>query len=387
MPITSGQRRACAHAAASGLPFALWHSPHGRGNFTLAVSTGDAVLGPVFGTGLVPGFVMAPFLTSDATQAWIFPADVLITADEVRFRGAEGFVERPVTSAQSRIAGSDNTDPVMISAPPRDPLLPTSPEEYRARVLRAVEAIRRGSCEKIVLSRVEPRVIPAGRDLCDLTEELADVHPHAFTSLASSPSTGTWLTATPEILLSTDSKTVRTMALAGTQWPDPAADLAALQWSRKIVDEQAFVAKFIRAAFNEEGFDDLEETGPYTVQAANLCHLRSDFHASYRTTDALSDLLRRLHPTSAVCGMPKSEALDFIIGEEGATRTFYTGYLGPRGFDGETNLYVNLRSARVDASNIYLHVGGGIVEASDPELEWQETVEKTKTIARVLHTA
>ncbi|MDT8267139.1 chorismate-binding protein, partial [Roseomonas sp. DSM 102946] len=61
--------------------------------------------------------------------------------------------------------------------------------------------------------------------------------------------------------------------------------------------------------------------------------------------------------------------------------------LGPRGFDGETNLYVNLRSARVDASNIYLHVGGGIVEASDPELEWQETVEKTKTIARVLHTA
>ena len=70
--------------------------------------------------------------------------------------------------------------------------------------------------------------------------------------------------------------------------------------------------------------------------------------------------------------------------EEGPTRRFYTGYLGPRGLNGGTQLYVNLRSASISGNQIFLHVGGGIVEASDPATEWQETVEKTKTISAVL---
>lgn len=383
MPISTIQRAACAHAAATGLPFALWRAPHGEA-FTAIVSTQAPVVETVFDPQAAPGFAMAPFQTEDGGKAWMLRADVLVEPDALRFLDGRTFVDAPVTPEQARIAGSIEVHPVRAPEASGDAPVPTEREEYMARVARAVAAIRSGPCEKIVLSRIEPRDLPQDRDLCDLAEALAAIHPHAFVSLVSSQPTGTWLTATPEILLTADDASVRTMALAGTQWPEPGVEIDALTWPQKIVDEQALVADFIREAFAAEGFDELQETAPATVRAANLCHLRSDFAAPVRDAAALSGLLRRLHPTSAVCGTPKDEAREFILQEEGATRGFYTGYLGPRNIDGGTGLYVNLRSARIAGSKIFLHVGGGILAASDPRLEWDETVEKTKTIACVL---
>jgi isochorismate synthase len=82
--------------------------------------------------------------------------------------------------------------------------------------------------------------------------------------------------------------------------------------------------------------------------------------------------------------MPKAAARAHILRKEGDTRSFYTGYLGPVGLNGKTSLFVNLRSARYARDTLYLHVGGGIVAGSDPAQEWQETVEKTRTIAKAL---
>ena len=261
---------------------------------------------------------------------------------------------------------------------------PTSREDYKASVQRTVSYINEGHCEKIVLSRIEPRPLEPDYDLVTLAEKLAAAHPHALVTVFSSEPTGTWLVATPEILLTADSDSLTTMALAGTQWPPEGTDLSSIEWSEKIIHEQALVSDFIRAAFAAEGVQNLDETAAATVQAANLCHLRSDFKAPSVQSETLAGLLRRLHPTSAVCGMPKPEAHAFILSEEGDTRGLYAGYFGRASFDGRTELYVNLRSARVAGHEIFLHVGGGIVGASDPDLEWDETVAKTKTIACVL---
>ncbi len=382
--ITPQQRAACWLCATENLPFALWREP-GDDGFRMICGTRAPQVEPVFGgTGRQPAFVMAPFRTDDGNRAWHLPADVLLTAEGARFWTGEGFSETPVTPAQSRLA--EGAGGGVVQAPPSPVPVPepTSAPEYEARVARAVAAIRAGSCDKIVLSRVDARDLPAGHDLCALADDLARVHPHAFVSLVSSQPTGTWLTATPEILLHADGDGVRTMALAGTQWPDPDTDPADLIWSDKIVEEQGFVASFIRDAFAAEGIAGVSETPPATVRAANLYHLRSDFSASPAPEPQLAGLLRRLHPTSAVCGMPRAGAYDFILAEEGDTRSFYTGYLGPKLIGEGTRLYVNLRSARVLQNWILLHVGGGIVAASDPALEWQETVEKTKTIGQVL---
>lgn len=369
--ITDIQKAACRTAAANDLPFALWRDPCGH-EFTAMVSTLPPREATVFDPDASAGFVMAPFDTSDGSLAWRFDADILATPSGIQRRAGIDFEpDAPDTPLRAPVV--EIPDPV-----------PVSREDYQERVARAVAKIRHGKCAKIVLSRTEPRALSRDADLLALTEALARAHPQAFVSLVSSSVTGTWLTATPELLLGSGPDGIRTMALAGTQWPQEGTDPARLSWPDKIIEEQGLVAEYIRLAFAEAGISGVTETAPATVQAANLCHLRSDFTAPAATPQALSDLLRRLHPTSAVCGMPKMTARDHILAEEGSSRSFYTGYLGPIGVNGRTDLYVNLRSARASRDQVFLHVGGGIVAASDPALEWQETVEKTKTIAQIL---
>ena len=134
------------------------------------------------------------------------------------------------------------------------------------------------------------------------------------------------------------------------------------------------------------GILDFQEQGPRTVRAANLVHLQSKFLATLQSDfeQKLEALLIALHPTSAVCGMPKKEAFDFIGKNEGFDRSYYTGFIGPVNFDGGTDLYVNLRTAQIIGNTAFLYVGGGIVENSVPLVEWQETVEKTKSIGSIL---
>ena len=91
-----------------------------------------------------------------------------------------------------------------------------------------------------------------------------------------------------------------------------------------------------------------------------------------------------MHPTPAVCGIPKQESLHFIGKNEGYDRGFYSGVVGMLNPDGKTDLYVNLRCANITGHKIVLYAGGGILASSDMESEWQETEEKMKTIGNVI---
>ena len=383
MKMTSSQTAALAFAASQDLPYAFWRSP-GSPDFHVLVSTAQPVMTSVFDGDNVPGFVAAPFRSDDGNQAWRFRADVLITARGTQYLDGTRLVAQPVTEMQARIAAGLPRRPLQAPAGQGAAPQPTDRASYQQRVGRAVSHITAGHCDKIVLSRIVPLPLADDYDLIDLAERLEQAHPHAFVCVMNAEPTGTWMIATPEILMTVDQCEIHTMALAGTQWPPAGTELPDIKWTDKIVLEQALVADFIRTAFAAEGVESLEETAPATVRAANLCHLRSDFRAPALPAAALAGLLRRLHPTSAVCGMPRPEARDFILAEEGDTRGLYTGYFGPAGLDQGTALYVNLRSARLAGDQIFLHVGGGIVGASDPELEWEETVAKTRTIACVL---
>ena len=380
--LTTDQRALAAAAVAAGTPLALWRVS-GAAAFDVLAATSAPRPVPVFAATPDPGFVIASFRTENGNVALLFPADILIRAETLWFRAGNDWSDCPMTDAQAQLLSSVPSGPVQ-AAEGIDPVAGTSRTDYMARVARTVVAIREGPCDKIVVSRVETRVLSESYDLCDLVEALATAHPDAFVALVTSAITGTWLVASPEVLLQRDGDTEYTMALAGTVWPGPDVDIDRFDWPDKLVEEQALVSTYIREAFAAEGLIQVEETPARSVRAASLCHLQSDFRCAGADDRALAGLLSRLHPTSAVCGMPRMPAREFILREEGDTRGFYTGYLGPKDLDGATRLFVNLRSARVSGRQISLHVGGGIVAASDPEMEWQETVEKTKTIGRVL---
>jgi isochorismate synthase len=185
------------------------------------------------------------------------------------------------------------------------------------------------------------------------------------------------------------------MALAGTQLFTGEKDIT---WGAKEVREQQIVTDHI---VNELSGIPIKVGSPYTKKAGNLLHLCTDIHGKLSGDDHLSTLIEKLHPTAAVCGLPKKEAQEFILTHEGYDRSFYTGFLGelnhpnPGSADVttddkstlETNLYVNLRCMQLipePKPAAVLYIGGGITQASQPELEWEETVEKSKVMKRVL---
>jgi isochorismate synthase len=95
-------------------------------------------------------------------------------------------------------------------------------------------------------------------------------------------------------------------------------------------------------------------------------------------------MLKLLHPTSAVCGVPKKESRLFIDAVESYDRSFYSGFLGPVQVEGQSSIFVNLRTVRLKDGIATFYAGGGITEDSVPEQEWEETELKCNTLLRVI---
>ncbi len=200
-------------------------------------------------------------------------------------------------------------------------------------------------------------------------------YPRMFVALVSTKVTGTWLVATPEILLEGNGRDWHTMALAGTM------TLGKLNWSEKNIAEQAYVTTYITECI-ERFTNNFQIEGPYSVRAGELVHLRTDFHFSIISDDALGKIIATLHPTPAVCGIPKRETNDFIIANEHRPRRYYSGFMGTIGSDGSANLYVSLRCMEICGNEYRLHAGGGLIADSEEESEWNETETKMQTIRR-----
>jgi isochorismate synthase len=253
-----------------------------------------------------------------------------------------------------------------------------------------VDFIRTSGIAKVVVSRTTRQPLPADFDPVDSFLELTARYPSAFVSLVAIPGIGTWLGASPEVLLTLDERGLTTMALAGTQRRPENRPLAGVTWGAKETAEQEMVSDYVRDFFQRAGITTLEEEGPRTIAAANVVHLQTLFRVELPEAPRLAlanRVLDELHPTSAVCGMPKHQALAFILSHEGYDRRFYSGFLGPVHMDERSSLFVNLRCMQLDTGYANLYVGGGITADSDPAAEWRETEMKAETMLSVLRQA
>jgi isochorismate synthase len=179
------------------------------------------------------------------------------------------------------------------------------------------------------------------------------------------------------------------MALAGTQKARGDNPLKNAAWTQKEIEEQALVSRYIVNCFKKIRLREYQELGPKTTVAGGLLHLKSEFLVDMRATNFPqlgSVMLKLLHPTSAVCGMPKENALDFLDSEETFDRTYFSGFVGPVNLDGETDLFVNLRCARLENNEALLFAGAGITEDSVPEKEWEETELKCTILGKFIQT-
>ena len=264
---------------------------------------------------------------------------------------------------------------------------PNTPVDFKTLVDKSIAAIQAGSFEKVVASRMKRIDLSDAFDPIAAFRQLSAAYPNAFISLVSIYELGTWLGASPEILVTTEGDLFRTVALAGSQPMNPGTDVKDVAWKQKEIEEQALVSRYIINCFKKIRLREFEEHGPKTVVAGNIFHLNTEFIVDMNATNFPqlgSVMLKLLHPTSAVCGMPLESAFQFLVENEGYNREFYAGYLGPVNFKSRSNLYVNLRCLQLLEKEAIVYAGAGITHDSDAEKEWEETELKMRTLLQVL---
>ena len=320
------------------------------------------------------GFVMAPFQISEKQPILLIRPDIVET---ILVESGERKEKRDMSAAENIIAEYSHSSFHL-------PL--SSKYTYAIDFANFHSQLVSGAFRKIVLARCADEETPDSIPPLQLFHRACILYPRMFIALVSTPKSGCWLTATPEILLDGKTDAWRTIALAGTmklEGDQLNGEGESLRWSTKNIQEQRIVATYITECL-EQFTGEFHEEGPRTVRAANLVHLRSDFTFSLPDNRHLGDLLHALHPTPAVCGLPKRETFEFITHNEHTPRRYYSGFMGMLDPAAETHLYVSLRCMNIEGNRYHLYAGGGLLKDSQKEQEWQETEAKLETMRNIL---
>ena len=255
---------------------------------------------------------------------------------------------------------------------------------HLAAVKRALELIDSGEIQKVVLARrlrtrtsaSAPAIVAA------LHARYPDFYGYAAIRGGSS-----FVGASPELLIASEGRTLRSAPAAATVLSagSPAADrkLAGGLDSVKSRWEQELVVDAVWEAL-EPLCENIRVSLPMVISAGPVQHLSSVVEGKLRQRVHVLRLADVIHPTPAVGGLPREEALEFISEVEDFDRGWYAGPIGVVHPDGCGSLAVALRGALLHDGSIDLFAGGGIVEGSIPDDEMREIEMKLRSVASVL---
>jgi isochorismate synthase len=314
------------------------------------------------------GFVFAPFVNGK------YPTLFINAEKEFTFQNFDESVEL-----------SDKLNAETISEVSENNYTPTTKEEYITNVARSIETIKCGTLEKVVISGVSIKEVATDFNVMNYYENLCKQYPNVLVYLFFSIESGLWVGATPELLLQLNDKQLKTVSLAGTK--SLKNKNAETPWQRKEIDEQYLVTKHIQDCFQQHFSEPLEISETKTISTGHLLHLRTDFKLQSQNGSLQKhffSFLKDLHPTPAVGGSAKKNAIAHILNTEKHERAYYTGYLGPVNVEGNSNLYVNLRCLKYENGKLILFSGAGITADSIPEKEWEEIQLKAETLLKLL---
>lgn len=250
--------------------------------------------------------------------------------------------------------------------------------DYLQSIAHLISEIKAQAWGKVVWSRAEEFQVQ--KPLSQVLKNLHQAYPQATVYALSHPVAGTWIGASPELLLKKNGDALSTVSLAGTvKFNDP------LGFQAKEMQEQSMVTDFIAQQFEDHPqVQDLRIGERFEKEAGKIKHLCTPIEASAREGFQPLELIAKLHPTPAVAGLPRQAALDYLAQNEKYERTFYSGFFGWEEAE-QAKFWVNLRCGRfLDAQKIQLFAGGGITADSNPQKEWEETEAKMRTLADAL---
>jgi len=314
------------------------------------------------------GFIFAPFDSNDRHPSWFIRADFSFTSNDLTDLDVEKLsqCQNPIQNIEDKCS------------------VESSEKEYYSQISEFLKALERHELEKAILSRIQVEKGVKHAQRAALFVQLCQHYPQAFVSYVSLPGICSWMGASPELLFKSLKGQTETVALAGTL-PANNPDLATIKWGNKEIEEQAFVSDYIDSVFKDNAIHGFERKGPFTVQAGQVVHLKTEFKTDVKLCfQDKAKMISALHPTPAVCGLPKQKAFNLIKKVESHDREYYAGYWGPLSATGDCELYVNLRTMKLADNRLSLFVGGGITVDSIPQKEWEETQHKAQTLLSVI---
>lgn len=352
------------------LPFVIYCLPNSNNYKGFFQNTDNLILTKTFEES---GFVFAPYQLNKGTVIFTLESSEVMSIDDID--------KNEITIEVNSSFKDDKKD------------------SYLDLIDKAIKEIGNSYLSKVVLSRCI-KLPRHSIDVISIFKDLAEKYPNACTYLWYHPKVGMWIGATPENFLKLEGHQFSTMSLAGTKKIE---DNNEVVWTDKEVEEQNIVTEYLKDQLSGI-LNKMSVSEVSNVKAGELMHLLTKISGKLHSAD-LKKIIERLHPTPAVCGQPKTLAQTFIRENEGYDREYYTGFLGElnlvnqsmrsssnrnienrayRSIRKSTNLFVNLRCAQLKEKVIQIYVGGGITKNSVAENEWQETVNKSKTIGSVI---
>jgi isochorismate synthase len=327
--------------------FALYRLPHSEEIFLIHASQFEPLKKiPIHDVEHHQGFVISEFLSDGFCY--------VIEGNKTSIKALSEITLK--TDLQEIVFGSKNEKPL-----------------YLERANHFVNAFNT-RFKKAILSRIKPADVPVDFSPIKAFSSLCKRLPDAFIYLHYTPQFGMWMGATPEPLLVQTDDGFFTVSLAGTKKHSDK-----IVWGIKELEEQDFVTEYIEQLLSDATIG-YERQKTQTIKAGKMAHLKTIFHL--KPPFKIGELLNKLHPTPAVCGLPKDQAMSLIADVEGYNRQLYTGFVGPN--TDQLKIFVNLRCMQLFKNKALVYVGGGITQHSDPEQEWLETELKASTMLEVL---
>lgn len=248
----------------------------------------------------------------------------------------------------------------------------TSFYEYSLEVSEIIKSLQNHPNGKIVATRVKVK-----ENLLDIAETFFNFcqrFPHSYIFCFSTSATGCWIGASPELLLESHEGILSTMSLAGTRHVSDRS-----VWDDKNIEEQKIVTDYILNSFENAGLSPIIKDS-FSKQSGSIEHICTPVSAMINPSlFDVETFLKQFSPTPALCGAPKTFALETIKRLEKFERGCYGGFCGPFHSMHDFTFNVILRCASIAENRFCIYAGGGITAKSSINNEWEETESKIES--------
>ncbi|WP_106496828.1 isochorismate synthase [Lentibacillus sp. Marseille-P4043] len=263
-----------------------------------------------------------------------------------------------------------------------------APDQWKQVVKAATDEIKQNEAKKIVLAREMRLKLTKEAEITPVLNKLITTQTNSYV-FAFEHDDDCFIGATPERLVKLENQQLLSTCLAGTAPRGKTADedreiSQTLLLDSKNRDEHDFVVKMIRHAIKDYCTNIQLPDEPVVYPLKNLQHLYTPVRATLKDGYSIFDIIKKLHPTPALGGVPREKSLSFIRENEQLDRGWYGAPVGWLDSNQNGEFAVAIRSGLIQGDEASLFAGCGVVKDSNPEAEYEETMIKLTPMLSVL---